>query len=124
MTSVFTVPSPSTSLLGLCSCVFIWHLGPEITNCMKQHLLEIDHREQQQQNTKDGAWSGHPRSWQPPIHSPEGCLLAPAPVGSEAADTGRARTAPGPRPCPLCSQGLEEEMNFVGFWFWFSFIGV
>ncbi|XP_042086769.1 WD repeat-containing protein 62 isoform X2 [Ovis aries] len=43
------------------SCVFIWHLGPEITNCMKQHLLEIDHREQQQQNTKDGAWSGHPR---------------------------------------------------------------
>ncbi|XP_005908326.2 WD repeat-containing protein 62 isoform X1 [Bos mutus] len=42
------------------SCVFIWHLGPEITNCMKQHLLEIDHREQQQ-NTKDGKWSGHPR---------------------------------------------------------------
>ncbi|KAM7058707.1 WD repeat-containing protein 62 isoform 1-T1 [Molossus nigricans] len=43
------------------SCVFIWHLGPEITNCMKQHLLEIDHREQQQQNTKDGKWSSHPR---------------------------------------------------------------
>nr|XP_055166602.1 WD repeat-containing protein 62 isoform X2 [Nyctereutes procyonoides] len=36
------------------SCVFIWHLGPEITNCMKQHLLEINHREQQQQqNRKD-----------------------------------------------------------------------
>ncbi|XP_036296206.1 WD repeat-containing protein 62 isoform X2 [Pipistrellus kuhlii] len=44
------------------SCVFIWHLGPEITNCMKQHLLEIDHLEQQQQqNTKDGKWRSHPR---------------------------------------------------------------
>ncbi|XP_021532216.2 WD repeat-containing protein 62 isoform X1 [Aotus nancymaae] len=42
------------------SCVFIWHLGPEITNCMKQHLLEIDRREQQQ-HTKDRKWSGHPR---------------------------------------------------------------
>ncbi|XP_055225065.1 WD repeat-containing protein 62 isoform X13 [Gorilla gorilla gorilla] len=42
------------------SCVFIWHLGPEITNCMKQHLLEIDHR-QQQQHTKDKKRSGHPR---------------------------------------------------------------
>ncbi|XP_078215227.1 WD repeat-containing protein 62 isoform X5 [Callithrix jacchus] len=46
------------------SCVFIWHLGPEITNCMKQHLLEIDRREQQQ-HMKDRNWSGHPRSWQP-----------------------------------------------------------
>ncbi|XP_021562436.1 WD repeat-containing protein 62 [Carlito syrichta] len=45
------------------SCVFIWHLGPEITNCMKQHLLEIDHREQQQQqqHTKERKWSSHPR---------------------------------------------------------------
>ncbi|XP_042638754.1 WD repeat-containing protein 62 [Orycteropus afer afer] len=43
------------------SCIFIWHLGPEITNCMKQHLLEIDHHEQQQQNTKDQKWSSHPR---------------------------------------------------------------
>uniref|UniRef100_A0A8D1LTV7 WD repeat-containing protein 62 n=1 Tax=Sus scrofa TaxID=9823 RepID=A0A8D1LTV7_PIG len=43
------------------SCVFIWHLGPEITNCMKQHLLEIDQREQPQQNTKDGKWSRDPR---------------------------------------------------------------
>nr|XP_054396197.1 WD repeat-containing protein 62 isoform X8 [Pongo abelii] len=42
------------------SCVFIWHLGPEITNCMKQHLLEIDHR-QQQQHTKDKKRSSHPR---------------------------------------------------------------
>ncbi|XP_012630407.2 WD repeat-containing protein 62 [Microcebus murinus] len=42
------------------SCVFIWHLGPEITNCMKQHLLEINQREQQQ-HTKDRKWSGHPR---------------------------------------------------------------
>uniref|UniRef100_H0X4Y4 WD repeat-containing protein 62 n=1 Tax=Otolemur garnettii TaxID=30611 RepID=H0X4Y4_OTOGA len=47
------------------SCVFIWHLGPEITSCMKQHLLEIDHRDQQQQqqqqHTKSRKWSNHPR---------------------------------------------------------------
>uniref|UniRef100_A0A8D0H706 WD repeat domain 62 n=1 Tax=Sphenodon punctatus TaxID=8508 RepID=A0A8D0H706_SPHPU len=24
------------------SCVFIWHLSPEITNCMKRHLMELD----------------------------------------------------------------------------------
>ncbi|XP_063470208.1 WD repeat-containing protein 62 isoform X10 [Symphalangus syndactylus] len=42
------------------SCVFIWHLGPEITNCMKQHLLEIDQQQQQQQHTKDKKRSGHP----------------------------------------------------------------
>ncbi|XP_028643426.1 WD repeat-containing protein 62 isoform X1 [Grammomys surdaster] len=41
------------------SCVFIWHLGPEITSCMKQHLLEINHQEQQQQ-PKDQKWSGPP----------------------------------------------------------------
>ncbi|XP_051018736.1 WD repeat-containing protein 62 [Acomys russatus] len=27
------------------SCVFIWHLGPEITSSMKQHLLEMKHHE-------------------------------------------------------------------------------
>ncbi|KAK2502000.1 LOW QUALITY PROTEIN: hypothetical protein MC885_007317, partial [Smutsia gigantea] len=42
------------------SCVFIWHLGPEITNCMKLHLLEINHREQQQ-NMKEEKCSSHPR---------------------------------------------------------------
>uniref|UniRef100_A0A2K6EIX6 WD repeat domain 62 n=1 Tax=Propithecus coquereli TaxID=379532 RepID=A0A2K6EIX6_PROCO len=59
------------------SCVFIWQLGPEITNCMKQHLLEIDQREQQQQqqHMKDRKWSGHPRqetyaSLPCEIHSP------------------------------------------------------
>ncbi|XP_026642106.1 WD repeat-containing protein 62 [Microtus ochrogaster] len=41
------------------SCVFIWHLGPEITNCMKQHLLEINHQEQQQQ-PKLQKWSVPP----------------------------------------------------------------
>ncbi|XP_038623603.1 WD repeat-containing protein 62 [Tachyglossus aculeatus] len=30
------------------SCVFIWHLGPELTSCMKQHLLEMDPGEQRQ----------------------------------------------------------------------------
>ncbi|KAM4801074.1 WD repeat-containing protein 62 isoform 1-T1 [Urocitellus parryii] len=44
------------------SCVFIWHLGPEITTCMKQHLLEINHQEQQrQQQPKDRKWGSHPR---------------------------------------------------------------
>ncbi|XP_012932839.1 WD repeat-containing protein 62 isoform X1 [Heterocephalus glaber] len=44
------------------SCVFIWHLGPEITTCMKQHLLEIDHQEQQRrQQPKDKKWSSHSR---------------------------------------------------------------
>nr|XP_021496688.1 WD repeat-containing protein 62 isoform X1 [Meriones unguiculatus] len=42
------------------SCVFIWHLGPEITTNMKQHLLEINHREQQQQQPKDQKWSSPP----------------------------------------------------------------
>ena len=67
MASIFTVPPSSTSLLGLCSCVFIWHLGPEITNCMKQHLLEMDRCEQQQQDTKDRNWSSRSRCWRPPV---------------------------------------------------------
>nr|XP_053772091.1 WD repeat-containing protein 62 [Desmodus rotundus] len=57
------------------SCVFIWHLGPEITNCMKRHLLEIDHQEQRQQNTKDGKWSSHPR--QETYTSSKICSLSP-----------------------------------------------
>ncbi|XP_029416955.1 WD repeat-containing protein 62 isoform X2 [Nannospalax galili] len=40
------------------SCVFIWHLGPEITSCMKQHLMEINHQEQQRQ-PKDQKWDSH-----------------------------------------------------------------
>ncbi|XP_011380134.1 WD repeat-containing protein 62 isoform X1 [Pteropus vampyrus] len=59
------------------SCVFIWHLGPEITNCMKQHLLEINHREQQQQNTKDGKWSSHPRQETYASMPSEICSLSP-----------------------------------------------
>ncbi|XP_063108702.1 WD repeat-containing protein 62 isoform X3 [Cavia porcellus] len=43
------------------SCVFIWHLGPEITTCMKQHLLEINHQEQHQQQPKDKKWGSHCR---------------------------------------------------------------
>nr|XP_045010661.1 WD repeat-containing protein 62 isoform X1 [Jaculus jaculus] len=41
------------------SCVFIWHLGPEITTCMKQHLLEINNQEQQQQQPKSQTWDSH-----------------------------------------------------------------
>ncbi|XP_064345346.1 WD repeat-containing protein 62 isoform X2 [Camelus dromedarius] len=60
------------------SCVFIWHLGPEITNCMKQHLLEINHREQQQQqSTNDGEWSSHPRQETYASMPSEICSLSP-----------------------------------------------
>uniref|UniRef100_A0A8C3SZY9 WD repeat domain 62 n=1 Tax=Chelydra serpentina TaxID=8475 RepID=A0A8C3SZY9_CHESE len=37
------------------SCVFIWHLGPEITNCMKQHLVELN-QIQQQKKAKELNW--------------------------------------------------------------------
>ncbi|XP_020832587.1 LOW QUALITY PROTEIN: WD repeat-containing protein 62 [Phascolarctos cinereus] len=37
------------------SCVFIWKLGPEITNCMKQHLMEIDHIDQEKK-MKERKW--------------------------------------------------------------------
>uniref|UniRef100_A0A8C0MRV4 WD repeat domain 62 n=1 Tax=Canis lupus familiaris TaxID=9615 RepID=A0A8C0MRV4_CANLF len=60
------------------SCVFIWHLGPEITNCMKQHLLEINHREQQQQqNRKDERWSSQPRQETYTSMPSEICSLSP-----------------------------------------------
>ncbi|XP_058386929.1 WD repeat-containing protein 62 [Diceros bicornis minor] len=59
------------------SCVFIWHLGLELTNCMKQHLLEIDRREQQQQNMKDGTWSSHPRQETYASMPSEPCSLIP-----------------------------------------------
>ncbi|XP_074227172.1 WD repeat-containing protein 62 isoform X3 [Camelus bactrianus] len=60
------------------SCVFIWHLGPEITNCMKQHLLEINHREQQQQqSTNDGEWSSRPRQETYASMPSEICSLSP-----------------------------------------------
>ncbi|VFV40567.1 wd repeat-containing protein [Lynx pardinus] len=60
------------------SCVFIWHLGPEITNCMKQHLLEIDHREQQQQqNMRDGKWRSQPRQETYASVPSEICSLSP-----------------------------------------------
>lgn len=104
MASVFTVLTLSTSLFGLCSCVFIWHLGPEITNCMKQHLMEIDHREQQQQNMRDGKWRSQPRSWQrsscpPLVCLLEECLPSLGPMRSEAEDTAMASTAVGPALC-------------------------
>ncbi|XP_070080208.1 WD repeat-containing protein 62 isoform X6 [Equus caballus] len=59
------------------SCVFIWHLGPELTNCMKQHLLEIDRREQQRQETKDGMWSSQPRQETYVSMPSETCSLSP-----------------------------------------------
>ncbi|XP_026514643.1 WD repeat-containing protein 62 isoform X2 [Terrapene carolina triunguis] len=42
------------------SCVFIWHLGPEITNCMKQHLVELN-QIQQQKKAKELNWSNQIR---------------------------------------------------------------
>nr|XP_056701931.1 WD repeat-containing protein 62 [Euleptes europaea] len=38
------------------SCIFIWHLSPEITISMKQHLMELDHV-QQQKKAREQAWS-------------------------------------------------------------------
>uniref|UniRef100_F6QET0 WD repeat domain 62 n=1 Tax=Ornithorhynchus anatinus TaxID=9258 RepID=F6QET0_ORNAN len=38
------------------SCVFIWQLGPELTSCMKQHLLEMDPGERRQA-TKVAKWA-------------------------------------------------------------------
>ncbi|XP_063168590.1 WD repeat-containing protein 62 [Candoia aspera] len=40
------------------SCIFIWHLSPEITTCMKQHLRELD-QTQEQPEAGDSAWP-HP----------------------------------------------------------------
>ncbi|XP_057389251.1 WD repeat-containing protein 62 isoform X2 [Balaenoptera acutorostrata] len=59
------------------SCVFIWHLGPEITNCMKQHLLEMDRCEQQQQDTKDRNWSSRSRQETYASMPNEICSLSP-----------------------------------------------
>ncbi|XP_053123806.1 WD repeat-containing protein 62 [Hemicordylus capensis] len=38
------------------SCIFIWHLSPEITTCMKQHLVELD-QVQQQKKAREQTWS-------------------------------------------------------------------
>ncbi|XP_068934623.1 WD repeat-containing protein 62 [Petaurus breviceps papuanus] len=58
------------------SCVFIWHLGPEITNCMKQHLVEIDHIEQQKK-MRETEWTSQPRQ-ETYVSVPTGtCSLSP-----------------------------------------------
>ncbi|KAJ7304118.1 hypothetical protein JRQ81_011643 [Phrynocephalus forsythii] len=38
------------------SCIFIWHLSPEITFCMKQHLRELD-QVQEQRRVRGGSWA-------------------------------------------------------------------
>ncbi|XP_077174573.1 WD repeat-containing protein 62 isoform X2 [Paroedura picta] len=38
------------------SCIFIWHLSPEITASMKQHLMELD-QAQLQKKAREQAWS-------------------------------------------------------------------
>ncbi|XP_067413419.1 WD repeat-containing protein 62 isoform X2 [Emydura macquarii macquarii] len=42
------------------SCVFIWCLGPEITNCMKQHLVELN-QIQLQKKARELNWSNQIR---------------------------------------------------------------
>nr|XP_028597643.1 WD repeat-containing protein 62 isoform X1 [Podarcis muralis] len=37
------------------SCIFIWHLSPEITTCMKQHLMDLD-QVQQQRKAREPVW--------------------------------------------------------------------
>uniref|UniRef100_A0A670JB22 WD repeat domain 62 n=1 Tax=Podarcis muralis TaxID=64176 RepID=A0A670JB22_PODMU len=39
------------------SCIFIWHLSPEITTCMKQHLMDLD-QVQQQRKAREPVWGG------------------------------------------------------------------
>ncbi|XP_048357979.1 WD repeat-containing protein 62 isoform X2 [Sphaerodactylus townsendi] len=39
------------------SCIFIWHLSPEITANMKQHLMELDQVQQQQKKAREQTWS-------------------------------------------------------------------
>ncbi|XP_054855250.1 WD repeat-containing protein 62 [Eublepharis macularius] len=39
------------------SCIFIWHLSPEITTSMKQHLMELDQVQQQKKRAREQAWS-------------------------------------------------------------------
>ncbi|XP_021089548.1 WD repeat-containing protein 62 isoform X2 [Mesocricetus auratus] len=58
------------------SCVFIWHLGPEITTCMRQHLLEINHQEQQRQ-PKLQKWGGPPSQETCVSTTSEICSLSP-----------------------------------------------
>ncbi|KAH0631589.1 hypothetical protein JD844_005987 [Phrynosoma platyrhinos] len=38
------------------SCIFIWHLSPEITTCMRQHLMELD-QAHEQRRAKEHPWS-------------------------------------------------------------------
>ncbi|XP_061452382.1 WD repeat-containing protein 62 isoform X2 [Rhineura floridana] len=38
------------------SCIFIWHLSPEITTCMKQHLMELD-QVRQKKKAREPTWS-------------------------------------------------------------------
>ncbi|XP_042295517.1 WD repeat-containing protein 62 isoform X2 [Sceloporus undulatus] len=38
------------------SCIFIWHLSPEITTCMRQHLMELD-QAHEQRRAKNLPWS-------------------------------------------------------------------
>ncbi|XP_072464504.1 WD repeat-containing protein 62 isoform X2 [Notamacropus eugenii] len=58
------------------SCIFIWQLGPEITNCMKQHLMEIDHIEQQRK-IKETKWTSQLRR-ETYVSIPSGtCSLSP-----------------------------------------------
>nr|XP_020642717.1 WD repeat-containing protein 62 isoform X4 [Pogona vitticeps] len=38
------------------SCIFIWHLSPELTSYMKQHLVELDQVEEQRR-ARGGTWA-------------------------------------------------------------------
>uniref|UniRef100_A0A8B9CIY9 WD repeat domain 62 n=1 Tax=Anser brachyrhynchus TaxID=132585 RepID=A0A8B9CIY9_9AVES len=84
------------------SCVFVWHLGPEITSSMKQHLLELN--QLQPQRGKEPAFPRHLRygsggkrrvfqlrGWLQPLH-PD------LPPGSAP----QTPSAVSPPPAPVC----------------------
>ncbi|XP_060114317.1 WD repeat-containing protein 62 [Heteronotia binoei] len=68
------------------SCIFVWHLSPEITASMKQHLMDLD-QIQQQKKARDQAWSPQVR-WETYITVPSGrtSCRAALPADSDTED--------------------------------------
>lgn len=38
------------------SCIFVWHLSPEITACMKHHLMDLDQAQQKKARGRQQPW--------------------------------------------------------------------
>uniref|UniRef100_A0A8B9CIL3 WD repeat domain 62 n=1 Tax=Anser brachyrhynchus TaxID=132585 RepID=A0A8B9CIL3_9AVES len=81
------------------SCVFVWHLGPEITSSMKQHLLELN--QLQPQRGKEPAFPRHLRygSGGKRRILPGGCFY---PFPPRFLRRGLQTKAVSPPPAPVC----------------------